>query len=146
VKAGKNVGSVSGGGRYDALIGLYGGKQVPATGISLGIERIYEIMKSEDMFRDRCRSCIVFVISVNDSVRKNALRIARKLRSEGVCAETDVMGRDMRKQLDYANKKGACCAIIVGPKEVKTGKYTLRDMKTGKESKLPIDSMIKKMC
>jgi histidyl-tRNA synthetase len=146
VKAGKNVGSVSGGGRYDRLIGLYGGKQVPAAGISLGIERIYEIMKTENMFRDAGKRRSVFVISVNDSVRKKALEIARKLRSEGINAEADVMGRDLRKQLDYANRKGASCALIVGPKEVKARKYTLRDMKTGKESKLSLESIIKKMC
>ncbi len=145
VKAGKNMGSVSGGGRYDSLIGLYGGKQVPATGISLGIERIYEIMKTEGMFRDAGKSCSVFVISVNDGVRKQALQIARRLRAKGICAETDVMGRDLRKQMDYANKKGACCAVIVGPKEVKAKKYTLRDMKTGKESRLTLNSIIRKM-
>lgn len=145
VKAGKNVGSVTGGGRYDNLIGLYGGKEAQATGISLGIERIYEIMKTEDMFKDAGKPCSIFVISVNDSVRKNALEIARKLRSEGISAETDIMGRDLRKQMDYANKKGACCALIVGPKEVKSKKYTLRNMKTGKESKLSINSLVKKM-
>ncbi len=145
VKAGKKVGSVSGGGRYDNLIGLYGGKETPATGISLGIERIYEIMKTEGMFKGAGDSCSIFVVSVNDSVRKNALEIARKLRQGGVSAETDVMGRDMRKQLEYANKKGACCTVIVGPKEVKEKKYTLRNMKTGKEAKLSIDSIVKKV-
>ncbi len=145
VKAGRNVGSVSGGGRYDKLIGLYGGKQVPATGISLGIERIYEIMKSEGMFRDGAKGPTVFIISVNDSLRNKVLQIARRLRREDICTETDVMGRDLRKQMDYANKKGARFSVIVGPKEAKAKKYTLRDMKTGKESRLSLDSIVKKL-
>ncbi|UCD03297.1 MAG: histidine--tRNA ligase [Candidatus Aenigmatarchaeota archaeon] len=146
VTAGKNVGSVVGGGRYDNLIGLYGGRQTPATGISLGIERIYEIMKSENMFKDIESRCLIFVIAVNDAVRKQVCDIARRLRKECLRVEADVMGRDMRKQLEYANKKGACCAVIVGPKEVKSRKYTLRDMKSGRESKLSLDSIIKKIC
>ncbi len=145
VQAGKNVGSVSGGGRYDNLIGLYGGKQTKATGISLGIERIYEIMKTEDMFKDAGKSCSVFVISVNDGVRRNAQEIACGLRKEGISAEIDIMGRDLRKQMDYANKKGACYSIIVGPNEVKAKKYTLRNMKTGKESKLSLESIVRKI-
>jgi histidyl-tRNA synthetase len=145
VTAGKNIGSVTGGGRYDNLVGLYGGKQAPATGISLGIERIYEIMKTEGMFKD-VQDCSIFVIAVNDAVRRKVLEIARKMRASGVSAEIDMMGRDMRKQLEYANKKGVCCSVIVGPKEVKAKKYTLRNMKSGRESKLSLESIIKKTC
>jgi histidyl-tRNA synthetase len=145
VKKGRNVGSVAGGGRYDDLVALYGGKKTPATGISLGIERIYEIMKAGGMFPESPKSAPVFVISVKDETRKKALEVARKLRDEGLSVETDVMGRNIGKQLEYAGKKGAPYAIIVGPKELKAKKYVLRNMKSGKESRLSIDGLARNM-
>jgi len=145
VKAGKNVGSVAGGGRYDKLISLYEGNDTPATGISLGIERIYEIMKSEKMFDSQKHAGRVFVVSVNDDVKMKAVEIAHQLRSAGIAAESELTGRDIRKQMDYANRKGVPHVIVIGPKEVRSGKYTLKDMKTGKEASLTFEALVKKL-
>ena len=145
VKAGKNVGSVAGGGRYDKLISLYEGNDTPSTGISLGIERIYEIMKSEKMFDSQKQRERVFVVSVNDDVKMKAVEIAHQLRSAGIAAESELTGRDIRKQMDYANRKGVPHVIVIGPKEVKSGKYTLKDMKTGKEASLTFEALVKKL-
>ncbi len=144
-KTKKSIGSVAGGGRYDNLIGLYGGKQIPATGISLGIERIYEIMNSEGMFDLAGIKVGVFVVCVNEKVKKNVLKIARELRKVGVSAETELTGRDMRKQLDYANKKRIPFVLFVGEKELKKRMFTLRDMKTGEQRVLGIKQLIREL-
>ena len=142
-----NIGSVAGGGRYDNLIAMYGGRQTPATGISFGVERIFEVMSQEGMLGKAKAVTRVFVVSVNDdkAVRSQGIEIAQQLRKSGINAETDVMGRDLRKQLDYANRRQIPFAIIVGPKEIKSRKFTLRDMKSGRESKAGISGIIKKL-
>jgi histidyl-tRNA synthetase len=141
---GDNMGSVAGGGRYDNLIELYGGKWTPAVGISFGIERIYEIMGSEGMFKQPGTRTEVFVVSVNESVRRDALRVAQELRSKFANAEIDLMGRDMKKQLDYVNSQGIPFAVFVGPAELKKGRFTVRDMKSGKEAGLTLAQMLKR--
>jgi histidyl-tRNA synthetase len=144
VEAGKNVGSVAGGGRYDNLIELYGGKWTPAVGISLGIDRIYEIMESEGMFTHPMSRSEVFVVAVNDSVRPDAVRVAQKLRARFANAETDLMGRDIRRQLEYADAQGIPFAVFVGPEELKKGRFTVRDMKKGREAGLTLAQMAKR--
>ena len=85
IKKGPSIGSVAGGGRYDKLICLYGGRDTPATGISLGIERLYEIMNSEKMFRVPVTRTRVFVVPVraDDKLQREALRIAGKAQGRG---------------------------------------------------------------
>lgn len=141
VKGFKDLGSVAGGGRYDSLIGIYSGRDIPATGVGIGIDRLMEAIKpnSEDLGTN------AFVISVNDEAKKSAIGIARRLRKSGIVAETDLMGRDLRKQLDYVNRKKIPYAVIVGPAEVKKKKYVLKDMKTGKESRLGVEGIAKKL-
>ncbi len=143
IDTGKNVGSVAGGGRYDNLIELYGGKWTPAVGISLGIERIYEIMESEGMFKQPGTRTEVFVVAVDDSVRTDAVRVAQEIRSKFANAETDLMGRDVRKQMAYINAEGIPFAVFVGPAELKKDRFTVRDMKTGKEAGLTMSQMAK---
>ncbi len=132
VEAGGGIGSIAGGGRYDKLIGRFSGQDVPAVGISIGIDRVSELLKSSQAGRMDG----AYVAIVNEDVRENAIRVASWLRQAGVQAQTDVAGRNLRKQLEYANSCGFPWAVIVGPQEAKAGKYTLRDMKTGKETKL----------
>ncbi len=141
----QNIGSVAGGGRYDKLIEMYGGKATPATGISFGIERIFEVMKSENMFGAIKPKTTVFVVSVNEVAKKKVMEIAQRLRKDGINTETDLLGRDIRRQLDYANRKKIPYAVIVGPAEIKKNRFTLRDMGTGRESKLGLAGIIKKL-
>jgi histidyl-tRNA synthetase len=136
------IGSIAGGGRYDSLIGLYSGKPIPATGFSFGVERICEIMKNEGMFKFQKTYTKIFVVSVSDKTRKDAMEIAEKLRSRGIETETDLMGRDIRKQMEYANSTGIPFALFVGEKELKEKKFTLKDMRTGKEKKIKIEEII----
>ncbi len=141
VKGFKDLGSVASGGRYDSLIGLYSGRDIPATGFGIGIDRLLETTKAKDV-----ASCTgAFIVSVNEDAKKPVAGIARQLRKSGISVETDLMGRDLRKQLDYVNRKGIPFAVIVGPAEIKKKKFILKDMRTGKESRLGVDGIAKKM-
>ncbi|NYZ80128.1 histidine--tRNA ligase [Candidatus Micrarchaeota archaeon] len=132
VRGSEKLGSVCSGGRYDSLIGLYGGGDLPATGFGLGIDRLLDIIGyDEDYYPTR-----IFVAAVNDEVRDVAVKITRILREEGISAETDLMQRNLRKQFEYINARGIPFAVIIGPREVEENKIVLRDMATGKEDKI----------
>ncbi|MFH1977700.1 MAG: histidine--tRNA ligase [Candidatus Aenigmatarchaeota archaeon] len=139
----ENLGSISAGGRYDKMIGMYG-RDTPATGISLGIERIYEIMKERKMFKTSGVTK-AFVLCMNDSVRKDAIKLSQELRKNNINNEIDLIGRDFRKQLDYANSTNIPFVVFVGEKEVKTKKFTLKDMKSGKQELFSLQDLIKKL-
>jgi len=138
-----NVGSVAGGGRYDNLIELLGGPPTPATGISLGVDRIVEVLDEACMLPSIKTLTQVFVAYVNQSVKSEALRTAERLRAEGLKVEVDLMGRKLDRQLKYADAKGIPYAVIVGPEELKLGVYKLRDMRNRKEQTLNLQELIR---
>ncbi|NIO44268.1 MAG: histidine--tRNA ligase [Candidatus Aenigmarchaeota archaeon] len=143
VFAEEGIGSIVGGGRYDKMIGLFSGKDVPATGISFGIERIIEVMKERKMIEVKKSNVKVFVVAVNDKVRDKVLEIVQILRNNSIPADFDLRSRSLSKQLDYANSLGIPNVIIVGEKELESNSVKLKKMDTGKEISLKIDDMVK---
>lgn len=146
VELGEGV-SCGGGGRYDNLIKNVGGTQVPATGISLGISRIFELMKKNKMFDGIATGGVkVFVANTYEKLLPEAIKVAKRLRAKvkGVYCQTDLMDRRLTKQLEYADAVGMDYVVIVGEKELKEGKYVLKDMKLKIEDRLRLDEIIKK--
>ncbi len=146
VKSKTSVGSIAGCGRYDKLVELYGGKPTPATGGSLGIERIYEIMAAEGMFKGvPTNRAKVFVAAAGDEpkLKKTAIETAQKLRDAGIPAETDLMGRKLKQCFDYADKMGIPYMVIIGEKELKSGKLALRDLKKREQKYLEFQEVLK---
>jgi len=143
--SGKNIGSMAGGGRYDNLIEVFGGRPTPATGISFGIERIVEVMKEEKMFRLPKSKVKVFVAKVNEDVKENVVKIAQELRKEGISCQVDLMNRNLKKQLELADNLDIPYAVIIGPKEVEKEKYKLRNMKSGEERTLNLKRIVKEL-
>ncbi|MEM5878907.1 MAG: histidine--tRNA ligase [Candidatus Aenigmatarchaeota archaeon] len=141
VRGGK-VGSLAGGGRYDKLIELYGGKPTPATGISLGIERIIEILKNEKKIKLQKTKVKVFVANVEESVKREAIEVANKLRKAGIPTQVDLMKRNLTKQLEYADSLGIPFVVIVGKKEIEEKKFKVKDMKKKVEKELGIEEII----
>lgn len=139
VSAGGDVGTVAAGGRYDKLIGMFLGRDVPATGISFGIDRIIEIIG-----KDIGTNVKAFVIAVNDKVRKDVLEVATGLRAKGIATDYDLRSRKLSKQLDYASNMKIPFAVIVGEKELAKNSVKIRDMKTGKEELVKIKDLYKK--
>lgn len=137
IEAGEGIGSIAGGGRYDNLICLLGGQETPAVGISIGVDRLSEVLKAS--FKKPSQ---VLVASVKPELLDESIKLATQLRQAGISCLTDVSGKGLRKQLDYVNSAGLQWVIFVGPDEVKAKSFTLRDMRTGKESKLGTKALI----
>lgn len=141
LKKSKVTSSVAGGGRYDRMIGKFldSRKEYPATGVSFGIEPIYEALKLSKKIGERKTVTDVFIIPIK--TLEKSLKIAGELREAGVKTEIDLMGRGISKNLSYANSMGIPYVLFVGEKELKAKKFKLRDMKTGKEKMFKIDEI-----
>ena len=139
---GGKLGSVAGGGRYDGLIELLGGPPTPATGVSLGLDRLVEVLKRAGKLPSLRTATRVFVAAASDDVRGEALKVAMKLRAEGVPCEVDLMSRRLDRQLKYADAKGIPFALIVGRRELEEGTYRLRDMAKGEERVVDWDRLL----
>ncbi|RLE52852.1 MAG: histidine--tRNA ligase, partial [Candidatus Methanomethylicota archaeon] len=135
------AGSVAGGGRYDDLIERIGGRALPATGVSLGIERIIEVLSSREG-RGGYRYADVFIAAVDESVKGEAVKLASLFRSRDVRVEVDLMGRRLSRQLEYADSKNIPFVVIVGKREVEEGKVRLRDMVKREEVLLSADEAL----
>lgn len=136
-RGGEELGSIFGGGRFDKLCRIYGKRDMPATGVAGGIERLMLSLERSKLFPDIEQRPKVFVVMVNETVRDEAVRIAQKLRSRGLGTDYDLKQRSLPKQLEYANALKARVAVIVGPRELKEGKVRLKDLRTGKEDDVP---------
>lgn len=139
------VGSVAGCGRYDKLVGLYLGRDIPATGGSFGIERLIEIIKDKKLLEDKQIEQVLITI-FDPSLTTHAIKIAQQLRKSGI---TTILFPDevakLEKQLKYANKKNIRYVVIAGPEEVKNNTVILKDMKTGEQTTETIENVIKKL-
>jgi histidyl-tRNA synthetase len=141
-KGGEEVGAVLGGGRYDRLCGVYGKRSIPATGVAGGIERLLISLEKAGVLPKHKEVGTVFVAAVNDEVRQHALSIAAKLRDARIPSDVDVKRKSLARQLEYANSLGIPYALIVGPQELESGQFKLRDMKKRTEETLTLDEII----
>lgn len=141
-----NVGSVTGCGRYDKLIGLYTGKDVPASGGSFGAERIIEVMKDRDMLSNQKVSHVLVTI-FNKDLEKTSIDLANKLRGSEINTELylDPTAR-LDKQLKYADKKGIPFVIIIGPDEASKNTVQLKNLSTKEQKEIKIEEITKYVC
>lgn len=123
--------SIGGGGRYDGLVELLGGPATPGIGFALGMERIILAMEEEKLFDQLLEETNVFIITVSENEKKQALEVAAFLRKEGIATSLDVMDRSFRAQLKYSNKIGATHIVTIGEEECLKEIYPLKDMATG---------------
>lgn len=131
------IGSLGGAGRYDRLIGMFLGEEIPATGASLGLERLVEVVDEYGLLPTPETVSEVLVVAVEEQQRREILRVAQELRANGIDAEVYLGERvDLRRQLQYANRKGIPFAIIVGPDELAAGVVTLRNLVTGEQERV----------
>ncbi|MBI5636039.1 histidine--tRNA ligase [Candidatus Micrarchaeota archaeon] len=134
--------SVCAGGRYDNMIGALGGENLPAVGISFGIDTLCEVLKEKTVEEKSLVKAFVIGIGVEE---KELIKIVKTLREAGVNTGFDLSQKGVSKNLNYASKKKIPYALIVGNQELKSGKLTLRDMKSGKEEKLGLKEIAKKL-
>lgn len=136
IDAGKEIGSVGGGGRYDEMIGNFTGQRVAATGISLGLERIIDLLKMKKI-KTKTK---VYVIPIKTT--EKAIEIAEMFRKSGINTDVDLQNRDLRKNLEYVNKMEIPYVLFVGEQELKAGKVKLKNMSTGAEDLLSLKEAI----
>ena len=139
---GPQVGSIGGGGRYDQLIEKFGGLSTPATGISLGIERIIDVLMSTELKAKLDLSTEVYLAPISEPMVKIAMSIQSNLVKAGISCETDLMGRPLKKLLEIADSKGVRQVVIVGPRDLEKGEVSVRDMRTKETSKVKKDNIV----
>jgi histidyl-tRNA synthetase len=130
------IGSVAGGGRYDGLVGTFLGRDVPATGISLGIERILEVIQEFDLMPTRKSVADVMMVYVQDTLADAAV-IARDLRDEDIRVDQSVItNKGIGAQLKYADRRGIPYAVILGPDELARGEVSVKNLATGEQKEI----------
>lgn len=133
------IGSISGGGRYDNLTGTFGLKDVSGVGISFGVDRIFDVMEELDLFpKENQTTTKVMITHFDAAAGRFALPLLRQLREKGINAEMFPESGKLRKQLDYANQKNIPYVILIGSEEMQTGKLTLKNMQSGDQQQLTI--------
>lgn len=127
---GYSAGSVCGGGRYDNLIGMFAGKDIPAVGFAFGFDRLVEAMDELNLFPTDLATTRVLVTVFSDDLRNKSIEVANKLRENDINTELYLDDAKMEKQLKYADQKGIPFVVIIGPDEAKNNTVTLKNMKT----------------
>ncbi len=134
-------GTVCGGGRYDHLIEEVGGPPIPGVGFGLGIERLLLVMEANGVVIPKPAGTDVFIVFMGDRAKAFSLKLMRKLRNDGVCAEMDMLARNVKGQFKYADRLGAKYTVVIGDNELDEGKVTLKDMATGQQRPVAIEDI-----
>jgi histidyl-tRNA synthetase len=135
------VGSVAGAGRYDGLVGSFLGRSVPATGISLGLERIVEVVQEFDLLPSPPTVAQAAVLVFPDTIEE-AAKLATKLRSEGLRIDLSLQPqRSLGDQLKTTDRKGIPFAVIAGSKELDASEAAVKDLTSGEQRTVPIDQL-----
>lgn len=138
--------NVCGGGRYDGLTQIIGGKSVPALGCGIGIERLFLIMEAQkNSMINFEKQCDIYIGNIGNSSVGLCNLLALKLRKSGLCVQTDLVGRSVKAQLKYADKIGAKYACIIGDLEIEQGKVLVKNMKDGDNFEVLIENFVDKV-
>ena len=139
-----NIGSIAGGGRYDELTGVFGLDNVSGVGISFGIDRIFLVMDELDLFpKDIDISSQVLFLNFGEEEASFCLSLLKQLRDNNINSELYPTADKIKKQMNYANNKGVQFVVMVGEDEIKSGQLTIKDMRSGDQSKMKVSELIK---
>ncbi len=136
IKLSDDIGTVMAGGRYDHLMEVYG-QSDPAVGVSIGIERLIVLLSERQ--KKRHSRTDAFVGCAKTEYYAYSLQVASELRKYGIRVETDLKGRNLRKQFEYVNSLAIPFMVILGQREKESGKVTFKEMESGYESLISID-------
>ncbi len=137
-----NIGSIAGGGRYDALIERFGGQSTAATGISLGIDRIVDILLFRGLGEKLISQLDVFIAPIKQPMVKYAMKLRNGLVKAGISCEVDLMERPLKKLLEQADAKNARFVVIVGARDQEKGEVSLRNMGTKETQQVNPDNLV----
>lgn len=140
------MGSISGGGRYDNLTGTFGLPGLSGVGISLGVDRIYDVMEELGLFGDNQGvTTQVLVTNFDAEAEAYSLPLLKKLRDAGIKAEIYPDHAKLRKQFEYADRKKIPYVCVIGSEEMSTGEFTLKNMQSGEQTKHTLESIIQNL-
>lgn len=136
-----NLGSITGGGRYDDLIGMFRKRSLPTTGTSFGIERLIDLMDELDLYPSSLGGTLVqaLVTLFSEDTRRSSMHIASQLRRAGINTELYFEARKLGRQLAHADRKGIPIAVIAGPDEIEGGLVKLRRLRDGHETDVSVE-------
>jgi histidyl-tRNA synthetase len=139
------IGSICGGGRYDDLTGIFGLPNMSGVGISFGADRIYDVLNGLDLFPAEVASASVVLFSnMGEKEVAFCVPIAASLRSAGIACEIYPDNTRLRKQFEYADKKGIPYLAIVGANEVAENSVTLKNLASGEQQLVKISQLLEK--
>ena len=140
------IGSITGGGRYDNLTGIFGMPGLSGVGISFGADRIYDVLNQLDLYpKDSVTTTQLLFINFGEKETAYCLPIINKVRSQGIRAEIFPDAAKMKKQMSYANSKQIPYVALAGENEINEGKVTLKNMETGEQHMVTPNELIEKI-
>ena len=142
---GFSLGALCGGGRYDGLMKILGGRDTPACGVGLGIERIVAIIKSRDIKTAKVEEPEIFLAQLGQMAKRKSLKLFEEFRHAKIPMAESFSKDSLRAQLRQANKIGAKWVLIFGQKEALENFVTVRDMETGVQQEIKLDKVVEEM-
>ncbi len=140
------IGSLTGGGRYDKLVGIFLGRDIPATGTTIGIERIIDAMTELELLPEVKTKTEILVTIFNSETKFSSLQAVERLRSSGFKTEIYFNEKEgLRDQIGYANSKGISVVVIIGPEEIKQNKMVIKNLKSGTQESIAPDELTEKI-
>lgn len=139
---GYDAGSVCGGGRYDNLIGMFAGRDIPSVGCAFGFDRIIEAMDALGLFPENLQTTKALVTIFSPELLDQSIKTCEILAEANISQELYVDPEaKMEKQLKYADKKGIPFVVIIGPKEAEAAQATVKNLKTGEQETVSLDQL-----
>jgi histidyl-tRNA synthetase len=141
------AGSLGGGGRYDNLVGMFLGDDVPACGFSLGLERILVVMSEREMFPVQVgfSAADVVVAIWNEESIDDSISLAQELRGAGLRVDLYPEADKLGKQFKYASARGVSFVVVMGDEERERGEVTIKDMRTGEQQSVKHDTVVARL-
>ena len=137
------IGSITGGGRYDNLTGIFGMPGLSGVGISFGADRIYDVLNTLDLYpKDSINATQLLFINFGEKETAYCLPLVTKARQAGIRTEMFPDAAKMKKQMNYANATGVSFVALVGENEMNEGKVTLKNMQTGEQQMVTPEEML----
>jgi len=138
-------GTVCGGGRYDHLIELIGGPPVPGVGFGLGIERLLMILEASGIVIQEPGNIDVFIAVMGERAKMFGLKLMRELRMQGIKAEMDSLGRNIKGQFKYSDRLESKYTIIIGDNELDQNIVSIKNMETSEQKQVPLQDILKEI-
>ena len=137
--------TVCGGGRYDGLIGQMGGKDTPALGFGMGIERLLLLLENQKTAIPPEPKCDLYIATMGNAAELKATEISSSLRFDGFEVQTDICSRGLKAQMKFADKIGAKFSMVLGDNELQNNKAVIKNMATGDTSEAALDNISDKL-